>query len=539
MDVASFQALEPASSPTAKSPLPRFLCLLVALALALGLFLRFRGLGYPPYDSHDFRQCQTLSTIEAFYANGIDFLHPRTLYTGYPGTFVMEVPLFQAIAASLYHLFGPHWEVVRCLNILFGAASTLLLFLITTRFLTRTTAILAALIYWLAPLNILYQRSTLIDPMAVFCALLSFYSLSLLLGSGDNTSDASCQRRWISFSAFAIAAFLTALIKPLYLWPSVLLVAHAFSTRRPKLDRCILQIAVVFALAGASFIAWNHYATRVNGASVITRGNSPTALLGFSTLLNPKFYYFMLISRPKVWLGPIPALLYLFGLWAWLAERRGRNQSSDIGLPTKCSERLLPILLAPPTYLVAFANINYPHDYYQLIISPFLAVVSAMGLRWLAARFALRIPNPAKLYPALALCAGNVLLVAAFLTYAMWFKMPSVNHRLTDFENLCAGKMQPWAPAMLFASPDASGLPTNSYIPGFLYAARLWGYSWVVQDAAAAKAPFEEISPSFSRLDYLVFYGTGRPDWLPSARFRLAIQDDPHGLLVFQRIASP
>lgn len=538
MNVASFQAPEPASSPAAESPASRFFPALIALALALGLFLRFLGLSYPPYDSHSFRQCQTLSTIEAFHANGIDLLHPRTLYMGYPGTFILELPVFQAIAASLYHLFGPHWEVVRCLNILFGAASTWLLYLITARFLARTTAILAALIYWLAPLNILYQRSMLIDPMAVFCALLSFYSLSLLLESSDNTSAAPGGWRWISFAAFTVATVLTALIKALYLWPSVLLLAHAYLTRRAKLDRCILQIAAVFALAGVCFLGWNHYAARVNGGSVITRGITPTTLLGFSALLNPDFYRVMLISRPKLWLGPASALLYLFGLWGWLAEFRGRNQSG-LGLAARCSQRLLPLILAPPTYLLAFANINYPHEYYQLIITPFLAVVSAMGLRWLAARIAGRTPNPPPLSPALILGAGSVLLLAAFLTYATWFKMPRLNSRLTDFEKLCAGRLQPWAPAMLFTSPDAGGLPANCSVPDFLYAARLWGYGWIVPDAAAARAPFEKMSPGFSRLDYLVFYGTDRPDWPPSEKFRLAIQDEPHRLFVFQRSAAP
>ena len=45
---------------------------IVGVALAVGLLLRFVGLSYPPFDSHSFRQTETLSTIEAYHAHGID-----------------------------------------------------------------------------------------------------------------------------------------------------------------------------------------------------------------------------------------------------------------------------------------------------------------------------------------------------------------------------------------------------------------------------------------------------------------------------------
>src|SRR6266516_7109095 len=97
-------------------------------ALVTELWLRLIRLSCPPYDAHNFRQTQTLSTIEFFHADGIDLLHPRTIYTGYPGTFVLELPAFQAIAATLYNILGPKIEVVRILNILLGAVTLWLLF---------------------------------------------------------------------------------------------------------------------------------------------------------------------------------------------------------------------------------------------------------------------------------------------------------------------------------------------------------------------------------------------------------------------------
>src|SRR5437773_2605857 len=193
---------------------------MVGGALLVGLWLRLVGLSYQPYDNHGFRQTQTLFTIETFYAQGIDLLHPKTLYTGYPGTFVLELPLFQALGAVLYHIFGPHLAAIRVLNILLGLASMWLLYRITALLLERTTAVLAALIYWLAPLNVFYQRSMLLDPMAVFFGLLSFYGLALVLELPSAPgSRPSTRRRRLQFGVFAAATWTTAMIKTLYLWP--------------------------------------------------------------------------------------------------------------------------------------------------------------------------------------------------------------------------------------------------------------------------------------------------------------------------------
>ena len=139
-----------------KSPSSKYLRWFIGTALAIGLCLRLIGLHSPPYDSHNFRQCQTLSTLEDFYRNGIDFLHPHALYMGYPGVYVLELPLFQAIGATLYHCFGAHLELVRILNIVIGALTTIILYRTSLLCFDRTIAILGAIIYWLALLNILY-----------------------------------------------------------------------------------------------------------------------------------------------------------------------------------------------------------------------------------------------------------------------------------------------------------------------------------------------------------------------------------------------
>ena len=92
----------------------------------------------------------------------------------------------------------------------------------------------------------------------------------------------------------------------------------------------------------------------------------------------------------------------------------------------------------------AFANINRPHDYYQLIITPFLAIAAAAGLRWLGARFSSKQPllaGRAGLTAAMAM-----FLTVSILTYVWWLGLPQVDPRGVRFQELCAGKVEPGDP---------------------------------------------------------------------------------------------
>jgi len=503
--------------------------LLFACALAVGLLLRVVGLSYPAYDAHCFRQTQTLSTIDDFYARGIDLLRAKTIYSGYPGTFVLELPLFQAIATILYRLFGPHIEAIRLLNICFGAGTTLLLYRIVAYLLDRPTALLAATIYWLAPLNVLYHRSVLIDPMAVFLALFAFHELFAFLGAGWEAPFTGPKPAPAGpILLFALMTCLTALIKALYLWPAVLLFLFALWRRRFKLDVRLVSVGAIFAFAGLLFFAWNLHAVRVNNEAPFTRGVNPTTLLGVSALLKPSFYLDMLVRRPKLWLGVLGALLYPVGVLAAFKDRASTARTSA----------LLLLFLIPPTYLILFSSINSPHDYYQLIIAPFLATASAIGLVWLLARRPHSAPTWDRFRefaPALAL---GLLILAAPVTYLFWKHQPQCDISVLAVEKLCAGKFDPWAPAMMFVDAKTSSRSLGSYTPEFLYAARIWGYASAVDNAESAKGLFETFGSGCHGLRYLVFYGTACPHWPLAAGFQLESSDNTHQLHVFKAGAT-
>jgi hypothetical protein len=102
------------------------------------------------------------------------------------------------------------------------------------------------------------------------------------------------------------------------------------------------------------------------------------------------------------------------------------------------------------------------------------------------------------------------------------------------FQQLCAGKFDPGAQAMIFVAQSVSGGPLTSNLPHYLYAARLWGYGKIVKNDEEARPQFEQLAPAFQRLEYVIFYGTKQPEWLPEP-FHLSIQDSNQQFYVFQR----
>jgi 4-amino-4-deoxy-L-arabinose transferase-like glycosyltransferase len=396
------------------------------------------------------------------------------------------------------------------------------------------TALLAFWIYWLAPLNILYQRSTLLDPMAVFCAMVSFYCLARLLGTGDSVERRGGGRaEGLRFVCFAIATWLVGMMKALYLWPAVLLFGQAVIARRFKPNRRIVGIVAVFAAVGACFLAWNSYAGRINRASPfveavsgVSGGIKPTSHLGFSALLSPNFYYTQIFHMPNWWLGALGTMLYPIGLLAvWRKTCEGARTSI-----------LWLLIVVPPTYLLLFADIN-AQEFYSLIITPFLAIVSGYGLRWLGLLAVAKFPKLGSAADAMLAGAGAALVAASVLIYCVWFRAPLVNAQLLKFQELCVGKFEPWAPAMLFVARDIGGADSSPNIPEFLYAARLWGYAHLVNSAEEARPKFETLAPVFPRLEFVVFYGIKPPEWMPRS-FHLEIKDDSRRFYVFQRSPS-
>jgi 4-amino-4-deoxy-L-arabinose transferase-like glycosyltransferase len=99
---------------------------------------------------------------------GGDFLHISPFFLG---------PLYPYVMAGLYSVFEPSVEVVRWAQVLLGAASCLLLFLIAERVFDRRVALLSGLLLGFYPLHLYYTDMILPTVLVLFINLLLLWLL--------------------------------------------------------------------------------------------------------------------------------------------------------------------------------------------------------------------------------------------------------------------------------------------------------------------------------------------------------------------------
>lgn len=496
----------------------RAAALLGLVALIGVLALQLPWLGRAPFDAHNFRQTQTLATIELFAKDGIQLAHAPTNYVGEPGVFVLELPLYQALSALLYHVLGPHTWIPRVLNLAATLANALLIGLIGRRLFDRQTGAAAALIYLFAPLNLVYMTSVLIDPSAITLALAAFASAHRILHPARTEAPAPAA----TWCILVLACACTALIKTLYLFPTCLLLAATFLARR-KVSARMVGIGLCIVLGVGLFALWLKHGRQINDSSYFTRGVNPTTLLGFGPLASPAFYdviarrFFIHIA------GPGGSLLALAAL-SWVILRPGDESARAARFP------LVVLLGTVVGYWACFAKVNFPHDYYSLIVSPFGCLLAAAGAGAVARQVTRRWPAEAWSARATVGVAG---LVAAMSIGWFFYRAPlRPNPELVRLENLIRDRIERHSFGMVFAGPDMP-LPVHADSPALLYAAGVRGTGRTVPDPAGAVALWREFRPHYRHLRYVVFYKLSPPDEITRDCDTRVIDDPANRLVVF------
>jgi hypothetical protein len=476
--------------------------------VGLTIFTWVNGVGIRrlPFDAHSFRQCQTLTTAELYYEEGVDLLHPRTSYQGEPGVFVLEFPLFQALVAGVFHVFGESVTAMRAVNIFITLLSAGLVFGIARRWFAVPTAWLAALIYLTAPLNLNYMSSTLIDPFGVLLALAVFY-----LTARESESEKPGGWRVVGLVGLAI---LVALVKVLYLFPTLALLAVRFCLRGPARWRWAARWAGLLIPAAVATLLWNRHAGQVNNASFFTANIDPAAHLGFSMLLQPAWH--ILMAKRLFWkcLGPLGGLAAVAG-WVWALALTVRTRRAADQLPW------LVTLLAVAGYWLVFANINFPHEYYSLITLPFLALAAAGTLGRAADFFGGKEKGLL-----LSTGAGLVVMVASagYFGARVGFDEEA---NVVLLREKAGDKLLRRSFAMVFIDPSRTPhLGSGHDRPEVLYALGLRGTAKVVANADEAVRLWRTHAPHYQHLRYAAFYGLLPPAEI-TAQFPRSVLADP------------
>jgi len=335
-----------------------------SLILLLGLFVRLYKISTPLADWHSFRQVDTASVSRLYLENGINLLFPKyhdisRVQSGIfnpEGYRFVEFPLYNAFVTVLVKLLPlftlETWG--RLLSIYFSLLSSILIYKITFSIFGKIEALFALGLYLFLPYNIFFSRVFLPEPAAVFYTLTFLYlflcyqrsrNLSLLIFSAISLSLAVLTKPYVIVFGLPAAYYfyqslkLKGLIKSLNVWIFSLIILIPFFLWRFWISRFP---------EGIPFWKW--------------------VFNGDGIRLHPAYWYWLYGER----IGKL-----ILGVWGVIPLFVGA-----VSLRKK-DGFMISLLTASIFYLLVIATANVRHDYYQILIVPYIVIIMSYGLRLL------------------------------------------------------------------------------------------------------------------------------------------------------------
>lgn len=350
--------------------------ILLLLLILLAIILRLYKVTAPVADHHAWRQADTAAVARNFVQDEFNIFQPKIdnmaiKRAGYEINtqryFLAEFPLYNAVIAGVYTLFGVHETYARLVTIAAVVGTMYYLYSLLRFLFGEVEALAAAAWYAIIPYSIFYGRVILPEPTMVFFTVAAIYYV--LKGLVDS------KRNLIIVGAILYA--LAILVKPyaLYIMPAFLYLffyQHGFAI----LKKHILYLFIVISVMPIIF--WRVYINTI-----------PQGVPEFLWLLNQSkirftgaFFHWIFVRRfdeliltsygiPLVIIGllikPHKTVGWFFHVW------------------------LCCLLL----YTIVIATGNVTHDYYQIIFLPILVAFMGIGtgaiLRWEGSQFTKRI----------------------------------------------------------------------------------------------------------------------------------------------------
>lgn len=351
---------------------PSRAALMVGGVIAAGIAPRVPTLAQPLLEFHGFRQTWTAWTAVVFHERGIDLLRPQLPIFGPPFVVPSELPLFQALGALVMDAGVAPDLAMRLTGLASFALTAALLWRLVRDVADELTAFLALALFLVAPLGLVWSRTSMIEYLATAGAVAYCWA-------GLHWRE---ERRWRWYAVALLAGTLGALVKPttvvfwalpLFLHRAVPEGRGAFAWLRERLDpRAVLLAAGPFLAA----VAWLAY-----GDSIKTQ--SPAAsFLASSGPLWREYYYADLGLRltPRYWQPILRSGMVLVGV--------GLLPLLPLAAPAIARARQwrwfwVGMVLAAIAPVLVFYGAYIRHDYYYAALAPQVAALCGLAAAWL------------------------------------------------------------------------------------------------------------------------------------------------------------
>jgi 4-amino-4-deoxy-L-arabinose transferase-like glycosyltransferase len=399
----------------------------ILLILFLALIFRLYHITFPVSGWHSWRQADTAAIAKNFYENGFNILYPQIDWAGNtPGYVESEFHVYPFIVSLLYALFGQADFWGRFTAVIFSVFTVYGLYLLTRKFIDESTALWAALIYAVTPLNIYFGRAFMPEPAMLCCSVYAVYFFSEWISRKDTKNFILAAL----FTSFAILIKLPAL----YLGLPLLFLAYNKWGIRFLLNRKLWLMAVIVIIPPAAWYYHAHQLLLNGGASFGIWEAGKDKYANWELVLSFKFYndvFFKSIAERHLTYAGFIAFIY--GLF--IKRKTGEEKLFDWWL------------IAVIIYFIIAAKGNQVHEYYQL---PFALPASVFAAKAFSKFISLtRIKESfkeARTAAVLSLAVFAVLCILSFLRLANFMKSEDYNSPLFRLEEyvkreLPAGKL--------------------------------------------------------------------------------------------------
>lgn len=378
----------------------------LVLILLLAFGVRLYRIDRPIADWHSWRQADTASVTREFVKHGVDLLRPQfhdlsSIPNGMDnprGWRMVEFPIINALTAIVYRVTSPFTHIdltlfMRLASVKFSLGSILLLFLLTNMLVAKsklegiftTVPLVAAAILAFMPFNVFYSQAILPEvPLVFFTVLASLLFLKYVYSKNMS---------WLVVGIGA--ASIALLLKPiaLFFWlPIILLSLKHRGIRWIMQPKHLIAATVMFVPFGL-WRSWiQQFPQGIPANRWLFNGNG--------IRFRPAWFRWLFADRMgRLLLGYWGLLPFGFGL---LGVQGNEENSARFGFIEKIQgfiRRFKPrdlfsglskysdldlfmygSLVGVLAYLVVFATGNVQHDYYQVIIVPYVALTVAAGL---------------------------------------------------------------------------------------------------------------------------------------------------------------
>jgi hypothetical protein len=348
----------------------RLTLLVFAVLVVVAFSLRLYKIDNTLTEWFSWRQSDTAAVGRFLIKDGFNFLKPKyydlsNIQSGLDnpeGLRFVEFPLYSGVFASLYRFIGifPLEVWARFTTAILSIISLAVVYYLLKKEYGQLEAFFGALFFAVAPYVVYYSRSILPDMPAISLTMVAiFFFYRYVKGRAYN------------FLLSAVFFALALLVKPVVIF-YFLVIFYLLLKKNIRSYKKIVLLAIFSLITFLPLILWRLYITEFPEGIpasqwLLTAVNTGGGLQ--TVFFRPAFFRWIFFERiNNLILGGYLTVFTVLGIFS-------NSNSGKSKIPLH-----IVFLVASLFYLFTFQGGNVQHDYYQIIITPAIAILVGVGI---------------------------------------------------------------------------------------------------------------------------------------------------------------